>query len=45
MEEQDARIEEQMEEIRNLRHQIQLQSEGGNGSNASNPSETKAENN
>ena len=45
MAEQDAIIAEQMEEIQNLRHQLQLQSEGGNGENTGNPLEVEVENN
>ena len=45
MVEQDARIAEQMEEIQNLRHQLQLQSEGENGGNVGNPSKVEAKNN
>ena len=41
MAEQDARIAEQMEEIWNLRQQLQLQREGGNGGNTGNPSKWK----
>ena len=42
MAEQDAKISEQMDEIRNLRQQLQLQSEGRNEGNTGNPSETEA---
>ena len=42
--EQDARIAEQMEEIWNLRQQLQLQGGGENGGNTGNPSEVEAEN-
>ncbi|KAL5566310.1 hypothetical protein UlMin_029474 [Ulmus minor] len=44
MAEQDARIEEQKNEIHNLRQQLHLQSEGRSEGNMGNPSETEARN-
>ena len=45
MTEQDVRIAEQMEEIWNLRQQLQLQGDSRNKGNGGNPLKTKAEDN
>ena len=45
MEEHDARIAEQVEEIRNFRHQLHLQGNGKNRGKGGNPTESEADDN